>query len=305
MVGIYIGDLDASGGTQKYGIALANFVSETLGEISIFTNREIAPFYSLNSGISVKKAKIIDLILFQDPLIVLDLRILEVIWPRFLVGKRLIIWQHTAIMKQSSWAMWLGKVSGKLCIVCITNYQRRYLKYKDLCVIVRNPYQPILKIENVRRDIDFLAIGSLYEIKGFDLVEKISECAELKHYNFTVAGLDKGHPVVNYIGKTKKVAELFNRSKVYLLLSRTEVWPTVFFEAIGSGLIVVINTELEFLEEVNESIMKRVVRVTIGDIESIKRGVYKALELAGSMSRPDESLFISKMEWKKWEGIIK
>ncbi|MGL4760510.1 MAG: glycosyltransferase [Sarcina sp.] len=186
------------------------------------------------------------------------------LYPSFLASKfegKKIMWIHGTInnLKEN---FILRKMQGRAFgtaykIVSIANTTQKtvhdmYKEYKEKSIVIKNGFKisEIIELSNgsINKKTDLVAIGRLDDNKNFEFLLEVMH--ELKKYDLTLNIIGEGEKKfelknkikelglienVKLLGYKKNVYEYIKNSKILLLSSKTEGFPTVIVEGLALG----------------------------------------------------------------------
>lgn len=125
-------------------------------------------------------------------------------------------------------------------------------KYENIQVIP-NPIRPLIVYNNIPKEKIILGVGRHYEVKGFDRLIKAFAKLSQPDWKLLIAGSEGPHTnelnalvknlnligKVEFLGPIKEIDKLFQKSKIFVLPSRSEGFPNALIEAMANGLACV------------------------------------------------------------------
>ncbi len=125
-------------------------------------------------------------------------------------------------------------------------------KYENIQVIP-NPIRPLIEYKNIPEENIILGAGRHYEVKGFDRLIKAFAKLNQPDWKLWIAGSEGPHTnelkalvknlnltgKVEFLGAVKEIDKLFQKSKIFVLPSRSEGFPNALIEAMANGLACV------------------------------------------------------------------
>ena len=120
----------------------------------------------------------------------------------------------------------------------------------DKIEVIPNPIRSIKNYPDLQKENIILAIGRHYPVKGLDRLLKSYSNVKVSDWKLVIAGSfgpqtselqklarDLGiEDQVEFLGAVKEIDEIFAKSKIFVLTSRSEGFPNALIEAMAHGL---------------------------------------------------------------------
>lgn len=265
-----------SGGAEKVLTMLANHLSTKEYDINILVFNDDEPFYPLNSNINLfhLNSKIIrkgiipkinfvysrikqqkDIFRKINPDVIISfitlMNNLSIIAAK-LANKPIIVSEHTN--HKRFYKKPLGIVRRFLYpfaneVVILTKFDKNYYKsfIKNLHVI-KNPLVLENKHSLINKTNIILAVGTLYHLKGFDLLIHAYSKLKNKDWKLIIVGEGKDRKYleqlieklgltsnIEMVGVQKNVEQYYKQASIFVLSSRAEGFPGALCEGMGYG----------------------------------------------------------------------
>jgi GalNAc-alpha-(1->4)-GalNAc-alpha-(1->3)-diNAcBac-PP-undecaprenol alpha-1,4-N-acetyl-D-galactosaminyltransferase len=263
------------GGAERVLVMLANYlcINGYIITIIIFTNDK--PFYELNPAIKlisinlkIKNKNILSKINFY----LKRLFILRKIFIQnktdlvigFMTGtnvfttiaaklafKKVIISEHTNYHRNERG---FDGITRRLIyplsdeLVVLTNYDKNKYTYVKNITVIQNPLVLTNNFLDIERKNIILGVGSLINVKGFDMLINAFGILNNKDWQLIIVGegserdkLEKLISTLNLVGRvllpgqTKDIERYYKEASIFVLSSRAEGFPGVLCEAMGYG----------------------------------------------------------------------
>lgn len=159
-----------------------------------------------------------------------------------------------------------------------------------------------------RKKLD-LIIESIYEVKKRDKFIKfiiIGEGSERNLLTLLINKLNLNENVI-LIGKSDRILDYLNKSKVFILLSENEGLPCALMEAMACELIVISNKVSDIPDVVVNNITGYLLKEL--NVETVAKAIYNALNDNNSrLGENARNIIIDKYSYaysqKKWKNIL-
>ena len=263
-----------TGGAEKILTLLANHLSKKDFDVTILTLTNEKPFYSIDNTVKLKQINITEnannlkekicnpvkriialrkaFIQSEADIIIsfMDLVNIYCIIAAKLAKKSIIVSEHTNFHNTSMFIKYLRRLIYPFsdALIVLTDYDKSKYNFVKNVHRIHNP----LVIQHMHSDVErerlILGVGSLIDIKGFDLLIKAFSKANTKDWRLIIVGeginrieLEKLirkldlKDKVTLPGITKDIELFYKRASIFVLSSRMEGFPGVLCEAMAYG----------------------------------------------------------------------
>lgn len=186
------------------------------------------------------------------------------------LGVKIILWEHLSLLNGIHG--WFQKMSVLYSVIrsnaWITISNVEYIRWVERYPLLKNKIRCIYNIQNKNilkklKSISscpnkqylhkrVLAVGNNWYVKGFDILIKSWKKLSASGWNLTIVGLSQDQIMelrdtfniesndnITILAKTNDIDSLYRTSSIFCLTSRSEVLPTVLFEAMAYHLSLV------------------------------------------------------------------
>jgi GalNAc-alpha-(1->4)-GalNAc-alpha-(1->3)-diNAcBac-PP-undecaprenol alpha-1,4-N-acetyl-D-galactosaminyltransferase len=265
-----------SGGAEKVLTMLANHMATLNFDVTIVTFSKEKPFYKLNDNINllqidhkITKKGLLQKVHFLFSKIRLQTKIFKEINPDVIISFITLTNNFSIIAaklakipiivsEHTNYKRFYKKPSGIIRrliypfaneVVILTSYDKQYYKkFIENLHVIKNPLILENIYCNINRENIILAVGTLYDVKGFDMLIEAYSKIKNKHWKVKIVGegkdreklqseIDKKELTDNIelVGLQKDVEKFYKQASIFVLSSRAEGFPGALCESLGYG----------------------------------------------------------------------
>lgn len=208
-------------------------------------------------------------------------------------------------------------------LIVLTTYDKTNYYFHKNIHIIENPLVLVNNHKNIKREKTILAIGSLYQVKGFDrLLEAFANLKKSDDWRLVILG--EGNERVNlenqakklkiservqFLGVVSDVEQYYKKASVFVLSSRWEGFPVALCEAMAYGCPPVAFNCLtgpgDIIEDGKSGLLVEPdnIEALSNSIQSLIDNPQKRDHLSKNAIKIEERLNINKIS-RQWFGVI-